>query len=211
MSNVLDFEQLSAAAAQQDPYPYFVVEQCIREEVLSDFIRDFPRVDKGGSFTLQDTEYGPTTEALLEELNSPQFRKIIEQKLDMDLTDRPMIVTIRGYSRARDGKIHTDSKSKLATVLIYMNENWDADTGNLRVLNNGTDMDDYVAEVTPTVGKMFAFKVTDNCWHGYPSFEGTRRSIQINFVADQKAVAKHHKRHGFTSWLKRILGIDSKK
>ncbi len=209
MSSVLNFEALANAKTETKPYPFFVVEQSIADNQTQNFIQDFPTKDAGGSFILEDTQYGATTDKLLAELNSPQFREIIEQKLDMDLTGRPMVVTIRGFSRARDGKIHTDSKTKLATVLIYMNPDWDAPTGNLRVLNNATDMDDYVAEVPPTVGKLFAFKVTDNCWHGYPSFEGTRRSIQINFVSDQKAVVKHHNRHGFTSRIKSFFSSKS--
>lgn len=63
-------------------------------------------------------------------------------------------------------------------------------------------MDDYVTEVKPTVGSMLAFKVTSTCWHGYPSFEGVRQSLQINFVTDKQAVAKHGRRHGWTAKLK---------
>jgi SM-20-related protein len=115
-----------------------------------------------------------------------------------------MVITLRGYSRAKDGRIHTDSKSKMATILIYFNDEWVAETGKLRILRS-EDMDDYVAEVAPNAGTMIAFKVTDNCWHGYPAFEGTRQSIQINFVEDDKAATKHGRRHGWTAKLKKLF------
>ena len=56
----------------------------------------------------------------MEEFNSGAFQKAIEEKFDIDLTDRPTMYTVRGYVRSRDGEIHTDSKTKLITVLLYM-------------------------------------------------------------------------------------------
>ena len=44
-----------------------------------------------------------------------------------------MVTTLRGYSRKKDGKIHTDSKTKILTVLLYLNENWLDINGNLRL------------------------------------------------------------------------------
>lgn len=206
MSQMLNLQAIEAATVAKDPYPYFVVDQSISGDEISNVLKDFPDIDKGGSFPLDQLPCGPKMDALVKELDSPAFRKLIEQKLDIDLTDRPMTVTARGYSRAKDGRIHTDSKSKLITVLIYLNEDWDAADGRLRVLKNDTDMDDYVAEIPPTAGMLFAFKVTPNCWHGYPPFEGRRQSIQVNFVADDKAFNKHQSRHGLTAKLKSLFG-----
>ena len=86
-----------------------------------------------------------------------------------------------------------------------MNESWDAATGRLRILNNSQDMEDYVDEIIPGPGSLVAFKVTDNCWHGYPSFEGTRRSIQINFLTSEAAGNKHRFFHKLSAKLKNWL------
>lgn len=201
MNHILDLQALAASQTQQQPYPFFVVEQSIKAENVEPIMRDFPAIHDGGSYTLEDLEPGPAFDALIAELNGPEFRRQVSEKLAMDLNTLPMIVTLRGISRAKDGRIHTDSKSKIATILIYFNEPWTADTGKLRVLNSN-NMDDMVFEVTPNAGTLLAFKVTENCWHGYPAFEGVRRSIQINFVADDAAVKKHHHRHGWTAKLK---------
>ena len=201
MSDILDLEAVAASRPRQQPYPFFVVEQAIKNDRVDAVMRDFPAIDNGGSFTLEDLSSGPAFDALVEELNGPEFRQQISEKLDLDLSSLPMIVTLRGISRAKDGRIHTDSKSKIATVLIYFNEPWTAETGKLRILNSD-NMDDMVAEVAPNAGTLLGFRVTDNCWHGYPPFEGVRRSIQINFVADEAAVKKHHNRHGWTAKLK---------
>lgn len=205
MSQILNLHALAGSQLQQQPFPFFVVDQSLVPDQVGAVMRDFPAIDNGGSYTLDDLKTGPVFDALIEELNGPEFRKLISDKLDLDLSTLPMIVTLRGVSRAKDGRIHTDSKSKIATILIYFNEPWTADTGKLRILNSD-NMDDMVAEVTPNAGTLLAFKVTDNCWHGYPPFEGVRRSIQINFVADDAAVKKHHNRHGWTARIKRLFG-----
>jgi len=204
MSSILDLQAVSAAPTLQAPYPHFIVDRSVSMEHVQGVLEDFPAIAAGGSFALSEVNPGPRFSALLEELNNSEFRELISDKLDIDLRDRPMVITLRGVSRAKDGRIHTDSKSKMATVLIYFNPAWEADTGKLRILRS-ENMEDYVAEVAPEAGAMIAFKVTDNCWHGYPAFEGSRQSIQINFVEDDKAANKHGRRHGWTAKLKKLF------
>jgi hypothetical protein len=207
-TELLNLTALNDVVVSQQPYPFFVIEQSLAADSVNAIMQDFPTIDEGGSFTLDDMETGPTFDALIEELNGPAFRQLISTKLGLDLSILPMIVTLRGYSREKDGRVHTDSTSKIATILIYFNEKWTAQGGKLRILNS-QNMEDSVTEVAPNAGTMLCFKVTDNCWHGHPPFEGSRRSIQINFVADQAAVKKHHSRHGFTAKLKGIKKLFS--
>ena len=204
MSSILDLKAVSDARINSDPFPFFVVENVIAPESVDSVHRAFPEISAGGSFALTEVNPGQAFNNLLEELNQPEFREIISSKLGLDLRDRPMVITLRGQSRAKDGRIHTDSKSKMATILIYFNEQWESETGRLRILRS-ENMEDFVSEVAPNVGTMIAFKVTDNCWHGYPAFEGMRQSIQINFVEDDRAANKHGKRHGWTAKLKKLF------
>ena len=64
----------------------------------------------------------------------------------------------RGVSASRDGQIHTDSRTKLITVLIYMNNAWEAKTGRLRLLRGPDNLEDVIAEVPPDEGTMLIFK-----------------------------------------------------
>jgi len=102
--------------------------------------------------------------------------------------------TVRGECRATDGKIHTDSATKIITVLLYMNEKWDTDGGRLRILRNGADLDDYVEEVPPHGGTLLAFRRSENSWHGHQPFDGPRRAIQMNWVTDKSVVAREEGR-----------------
>ncbi len=203
MSRLLNIQALKNARVHRQPFPFFVLEQALHSDKIEQVMRDFPVINEGGSFTLDDLDPGPSFKALMEELKGPEFRQQISAKLELDLSSLPMIVTLRGLSRARDGRVHSDSISKIATILIYFNDGWTPDTGKLRILHS-KNMEDMHSEVVPNAGTMLAFRVTDNCWHGYPAFEGRRRAVQINFVADATAVKKHHHRHGFTAKLKSL-------
>src|SRR3546814_12050926 len=95
------------------------------------------------------------------------------------------MVTLRGQSRAKDGAIHTDSKTKLVTALIYLNSAWESDGGRLRMLNGPDDLEDYAAEVPPEAGTLVAFRCTPDAWHGHKPFVGPRRSIQLNWLTEE--------------------------
>lgn len=205
MQNVLKLDALTASPLKTDPYPYFSVAQAIDPEYVSDVIRDFPSIDDGGSYNVDDVTIGPAFKQLIDSLDTPQFRQIICDKFDVAVMDLPMMVTLRGYSRKKDGRIHTDSKTKVATILLYLNDDWLAETGKLRILRSADDMEDYVEEISPGPGSLLAFKVTDNCWHGYPSFEGKRQSIQINFLTSEAAGNKHRFFHGLSAKLKSLF------
>ncbi len=117
------------------------------------------------------------------------------------------MVTVRGQAGARDGKIHADSKSKLVTVLIYMNESWEASGGRLRLLRSPDNLDDMVAEVPPDAGTLLAFLVTPHSWHGHVPISGPRRVIQLNWVTDDSVVRREQARHRVSARVKRLLAF----
>lgn len=203
-AKLIDIPALKNAEVKQQPFPYFTSEASLLPAGVKKVIEAFPDIIQGGSFNIDDVQIQADFQDFLQDLDSPEFRQLLSDKLDIDLKDRPIMMTLRGYSRAKDGRMHTDSKTKLVTVLIYLNESWSADTGRLRILNGGSDMNDFVEEIAPGPGSLVAFKVTDNCWHGYPSYEGTRRSIQINFLSSDSAGSKHRFFHKLSAKLKAL-------
>lgn len=205
MKNVIKLDSLDNAPLQTVPFPYFKVEESIYPDDVQGIINSFPDIPDGGSYNVDDVDLNEPFKSLIESIDTPEFRRIICQKFDVQVMDLPMMITLRGYSRQKDGRIHTDSKTKVATILIYLNEKWEANTGKLRVLKNGHDMNDYVDEISPGPGALLAFKVTDNCWHGYPAFEGKRQSIQINFLTSSAAGNKHRFFHRLSAKLKRLV------
>jgi hypothetical protein len=200
----LDCAALARTALVSEPFPYVIVPGFLRPAMLDGVHADFPRVDRAGSFPAGELSYGARFRQLLAELEGPALRAAIEQKFAIDLTGRPTMVTVRGQARLADGKIHCDSKTKLITVLLYLNAKWEAPGGRLRLLRSADSLNDPLAEVPPDAGTLLAFKVTPNSWHGHEPFEGQRRAIQLNWVTDQDVVRREQSRHRFSARLKRL-------
>ena len=206
MTSILKLDALKNAEVVTTPYPFFVVENALADSEVQAVIKDFPKIEQGGSINIEDLEIKPNFDRFLKSLDTPEFRQILTDKFDVNVMEHPMMITLRGYSRQKDGRIHSDSKSKLLTILIYLNESWDAPNGRLRILNDDKDINNYVAEIGAGPGSLVAFKVTDNGWHGYIPYEGQRQSIQINFLTSEKANAKHKFFHGLSAKVKKIFG-----
>ena len=114
------------------------------------------------------------------------------------------MVTVRGRCQQKDGRIHTDTETKIITLLIYMNQSWDMDTGRLRLLRNADNLDDMITEVPPEWGTLLAFRRSDNSYHGHKPFVGERRTVQLNWVTDAGVVEHELARHRMSARLKQL-------
>ena len=205
---LLDKNQLDLAKVDNNFFPYFHVENALSNFLnSSDLVKDFPDIDSGGSFPSDNLKEGDIKK-LVEELEGDEFKAILENKLGVNLKDAEVITTLRGFSRFKDGKIHTDSQSKIVTVLLYLNKNWDNEIGNLRLLKKNNDLDNYIQEISSEYGNLVAFKVTDNCWHGFMPFEGKRLSIQLNYIYP-KSLNMHKIRHKLSASFKKLISGSS--
>jgi hypothetical protein len=201
----LDLEAFERTPLITEPFAFVVVPGFLRPAMLPVVSADFPRIDQPGSFPVDDLRFGPMFARLLQELAAPPFRHAVARKFGLDLDGRPTMVTVRGQARLADGKIHTDTSSKLITVLVYMNESWEAQGGRLRLLRRPDDLDDAIAEVPPAAGTLLIFRVLPNSWHGHEPFNGPRRVIQLNWVESDAVVRRERFRHGVSARLKRLF------
>lgn len=203
---MLNLDALNAAVVTRAPYPFFIVPGFVGSAALEAIEKDFPQIAKPGSFPLETLRYGAGFEQFMQHLRGDDFRNAVGHKLGIDLERRPTMITVRGQARARDGQIHTDSKTKLVTVLIYLNGKWEAPGGRLRMLRGPDNLNDYIVEVPPVEGTLLAFLNTPDAWHGHEPFEGQRRSIQLNWVTDHGVVVREKIRHSISALFKRIKG-----
>jgi Rps23 Pro-64 3,4-dihydroxylase Tpa1-like proline 4-hydroxylase len=205
---LLDKNQLNLAKVDNNFFPYFHVKNALSNLLnSSDLVKDFPDINSGGSFPSDNLKEGDIKK-LVEELEGDEFKAILENKLGVNLKDAEVITTLRGFSRFKDGKIHTDSQSKIVTVLLYLNKNWDNEIGNLRLLKKNNDLDNYIQEISSEYGNLVAFKVTNNCWHGFMPFEGKRLSIQLNYIYP-KSLNMHKIRHKLSASFKKLISGSS--
>ncbi len=204
---MLDLDRLLSTPVESVPFPFLIVPSFIRDAARPAIAADFPAVAFPGSFPLPSLRYGPAFGALVDALRSKEMTAIIGDKFGIDLTGRPTMATVRGQSEARDGQIHTDSTTKLITMLLYMNDCWGADRGRLRILRSPSDLNDVAAEVPPDEGTLVVFRNGPNAWHGFEPFEGPRRVIQVNWVTDRGVVRREQARHRVSAFFKRLFSI----
>jgi hypothetical protein len=201
---ILDLDRLRASPLQREPFDYVIVDDFIRPEHVAPLLGAFPGVRRHGSFPLPAVPCGDAFRALAAELQDQPLRAEIERKFAIDLAGRPTMITVRGCSDGKDGRIHTDSATKLVTLLLYMNPVWEAKAGRLRLLRRGDDLDDCAAEIAPLAGTMVAFRRSERSYHGHYPHRGERRVVQLNWVTDAAVVRRELGRHGWSARLKAL-------
>jgi hypothetical protein len=205
-TDVFDLESFRATPLSRDPYEHIVLRGFVKPEALQKINADYPKIEQAGSFPLNALKFGPGFQAMVDALESEEFRKAFEEKFQVDLTRRPSTITVRGRCSSRDGQIHTDSVSKIITILLYMNPAWENSGGRLRLLRSN-DIDDFAAEVSPSDGTLVAFLRSDHSRHGHLPFVGERRVIQFNWVTGNDSQWVVMLRHRLSASVKRMLSF----
>ncbi len=187
-ATLLDLDQLAAAKAEAEPFPFLIVSKFLRPEVIPSVITDCPAVSEPRNHAIATHPHGPVFDQLLEELAAPELSHLLGEKLGVEgveglesLESLPQNVTVRTMSEASDGNVHRDHWSKCVTLLIYPNVGWDADGGRLRFLRS-MDLDDYAAEIVPAYGTMLAFRRNARSFHGHKPHVGMRRVVQVSWL-----------------------------
>lgn len=204
----LDIGKLAAAKLETEPFMYTLVPGFIGPDTIARVNATYPPISKGGSYPIESLATDMAIKEVIEELDGAEFQKAIEQKFSVELENRPKMYSLRGYTRGKDGQIHTDSKDKIITVLLYLNETWPHEGGRLRLLRNGHDVDDFVTEVPPDNGTLLVFKRSDNSWHGHHPFEGPRRSLQMNWMTSEGSKGWHKVRHTISATIKKLTAAE---
>ena len=200
----LNLDKLRSATIETEPFQYVIVPGFLDPASVASINATYPNIEKGGSYPIESLADTMAIKDVIAELDSPEFEAIIEDKFDVALEGRPKMYSLRGHTRAKDGSIHTDSKDKIITVLLYLNEHWQQPGGRLRILRDGTDVDNFVAEVPPDNGSLLVFKRSETSWHGHHPFEGKRRSLQMNWMTSEGSKGFHAIRHKISAAVKKI-------
>jgi hypothetical protein len=205
--SVLNVDAVRQAQRSSEPYDWFLGSGILRQEAIDDLKRDFPDITKPGYLTVDEVQLKGRFKTLIDELESDEFSQELSKKFGIDLTRYPRLTTIMKRSQPKYGAIHTDGPSKVMTLLVYMNDEWQADaSGRLRVLYNEKEFEPYAAEVPPTMGTVFAFLRSDKSWHGHQPFTGERKVVQVAWVRDEDELARKKKRNRAAQFFKGIFG-----
>jgi hypothetical protein len=204
---ILDLDAFRATPVGSAPFPHIVVPHFVPTARLDAVLADLPPMEKGGSFPIHGLRLGAQARAMVEELEGTAFRQAVGAKFDLNLDDAATMITLRGRSREKDGRIHTDSTAKRVTVLLYLNREtdaWSAHHGCLRLLRSPDSLDDFVAEIPPVNGTLLVFPNTADAWHGHKQFVGPRYVVQLNYMTGDAAARSEIRRHRISAFLKRL-------
>jgi len=203
----LDYNKLDATPVASDPFAHVVVTGFVPPAALALVARDLPTIDKRGSFPINSVRLGPAARALMAEMEGARLRSAIATKFDLDLAGAPSMLTLRMRTEARDGQIHTDSRSKRVTALLYLNQATDAFAGQdgcLRLLRGAHDIGDYAVEVPPVDGTLLVFPNGPTAWHGHRVFTGPRFSVQLNYMTTDAKARAELRRHRLSALVKKL-------
>ena len=202
---MLDFDALRDADTRTQPFNYFIAKGAITEAEAEAVRTDYPAINKPGYLPLSKLEASGAFKRLTDDLNSAELAEVLSEKFGVDFTSKPRMITVRRLSQKSDGPIHNDSKSKILTMLIYLNKDWDGTgAGCIRALNGPDDFDDFAEEVPPLSGYVFAFLRDDHSWHGHLPYEGERFVIQTTFLTSQEELDRKENRGGLQYVLKKL-------
>src|SRR5437762_13476920 len=106
MVSMLDLERFRTTPLTREPFEFLIVPEFVKAEARAAIDKDYPEVARAGSFPLREVTYGLAFAKLIEAMRSEEFRKAVEAQFDVDLTDRPDMITVRGRCSGKDSKIH---------------------------------------------------------------------------------------------------------
>jgi len=199
---------------RQQPFPFMIAHGQLPDEARNDLERDFPKYTSAGFFPYDPADCGPSINKLVQQLTTPEFASAIGRYLGIEnLGQYPTLITLCRALNKRHGTIHTDSRSKVATALLYLNTQWpDSSDGCLRFLNRVDNIDDLVApELKPLYGEFAVFKRCDNSFHGHLPYEGERRVIQVAWLTSEEEKLRKTKRGKFSRGFKKLFGVLDRK
>ncbi len=203
--SMLNEEEIAIAKLRTDPYEYAYVEQAIRPEFRESVLADAPVIPDRGSYGLPNLNYGPAFGTVIKDLTSQRFKRLIEQKFDMDLSNNPPVLLMMGNTTGHynEGFAHPDSRHKIVTVIVGFSREWPYQNGRLRVLRS-SDRNDFAFEFPPEFGHMLMFKVSEKSWHGFLPQKGPRMSLQLCYVDSEAYVRSEYARHGVSAFAKSV-------
>jgi SM-20-related protein len=203
----VDYAKLAATPVATDPFAHVLVPGFLPPASLDAVLADLPPLATRGSFPVDAVRLGPKARALMQEMEGPVLRASIELLFGLDLQGSPTMVTLRGWTSDRDGRIHCDSLAKRVTVLLYLNREagaWNRQEGCLRLLRGPKDLEDFAVEVPPVNGTLLVFPNGPTTWHGHRQFVGQRYSVQLNYMTTDDKARSELRRHRISAFVKRL-------
>jgi hypothetical protein len=204
---MIDYDRFAATPLASAPYDHLVVPGFVPHADAIAAAASFPARDLPGVLPAPAHPRDDACGHLLEELRGPRLTEAFADKYHLPLSPDTLMITLRARTRPQDGRIHTDSETKVITALIYLNDDWSSAGGRLRVLRGPVDIEDMAAEVPPLAGTLITFRRCERSWHGHKPFDGPRKAIMLNWMVDAATARREALRHTVSAGVKSLFGV----
>ena len=104
--SAIDLDAFRRTELAREPYEHIVVPGFLKSDSLPGIQRDFPSIERHGSYPASELDCGAAFEALLDELTGAEITAVFGEKFAIDLSDRPTMITVRGRCHRRDRGRH---------------------------------------------------------------------------------------------------------
>lgn len=201
----LDENAIANAEVKTVPYEWAFTPSALAKENKGKILADAPEIPEHGNYALPDLSYGAAFDAVVKDLLSDRFRKIVENKFHLDLSGHPAFIVMTGNTSGlyNEGYAHPDSQHKIVSVHLGLSADWPHEKGRMRVLKS-PDRNDYAFEFAPEFGALWMFKVGERSWHGFLPQKGAHLSLQLCYCDSEAYVRRVYRRHHISAMLKSI-------
>jgi hypothetical protein len=188
-------DSIAAAESHTEPYPYFLVENVVPQEILPQLQNlPFPAPELGGIsgtrevhnksrnyFDADNCSKYDACKLLAEALQSEEVVSAVQTTFNTDLSDTYLRIE---YAQDTDGfwlEPHTDIGVKSFTMLLYLSDGEGYEALGTSIY---ADKETHVGESPFAPNLAMIFVPSNNTWHGFETrpVKGVRKSIIINYV-----------------------------
>ncbi len=181
-------ESKHAEFISAEPYPHTVIDDFLPEDLCNEVLGEFPSADQLDWIRFNDptglklaskhdSQLQPTTERVLQELNSAAALQFLEKLTGIEaLISDPYFEGAGLHQIQRGGflKIHADFNrhpklqlERRLNLLLYLNKNWEEEYGGHLELWDRT-MSTCVKRIAPVFNRCVVITTDDWSYHGHP-------------------------------------------
>jgi hypothetical protein len=184
-----DIERLAHEYRGASPYPHIVLDDFLEGDMAKKAAGEFPPLDPGTwnnylhvnerKFSnIDPATWGPTLQAIMEQLNSPRFVRIVEQLMGVEHLFADPSLEGGGLHQSSTGgflnmhadfTVHPHNRKwrRRANLILYLNEGWQSEWGGDLELWSA-DMKECVKRVSPIGNRLLIFTTDPTSFHGHP-------------------------------------------
>lgn len=201
--------------SEETPYPYWVFDNLLLEEVVEEALKEWPANDderwfrgyksidgkpnilEEGMLAISNFDKTPPKlRAILDFFHSDEFTNFLQSELNRPLLvsdSEPQWSGLRTMVGGSHQLIHSDARThpktglvKQLSCLFYLNKDWEPkDEGCLELWDD--EMSFSVVKIPPIFNRLAIFENSNTSYHGVPLVNADRRAITFSIMNDVKS------------------------